>query len=281
MAYLPRVFLPQHSQADFRALRNDPPNRVCFATVHAHALKENTGPYNEARPFKFSVPFRHGVVWEFHKGTGLQLRQSQFGYWAPLTAAEAELVRAWMIEQGTRVYLKDLFDCSVALGERSIGNGETELGRLFTAAKYDQNQGSIAELAKRATQAFEAMSSFANVAAISCPPPRPDKVFDLPTIVAQQMAKKARLPFVRLGDWKGAKGQLKEVPADQKWQELEKVGFSVNPALTQLKGDTLIVDDIYQSGTTLNFLRSQLTALGLARATSMSLVKAARDTDNQ
>lgn len=281
MPLLPPIFLPQHSQATFNALRNDPPNRICFATVHANALKENTGQFSAKAPYKFSVPFREGVAQEFFLGTQVPLRQSQYGYWAPLTDGQAQHVSTWMGYQGTRVYLKDLFDCSIALGERSVDNKETELGHLFTVAKYEGNEAAMMELAHRTIQSLSSMKSLAGLACISCPPPRADKDFDLPTYIGGAVAKKVNVPFVQLGQWQGPKGQLKGIPAHEKWSALEKVNFEVSQEVKKVKGLVLLVDDIYQSGTTLNYLRSKLTAQGVARAASISMVKAARDTDNQ
>jgi predicted amidophosphoribosyltransferase len=186
-----------------------------------------------------------------------------------------------MESQGTRVYLKDLFDCSIALGERSVDNKETELGHLFTAAKYNGDEAAMLELARRVVESLSSMKSLSELACISCPPPRPDKDFDLPTHIARIVAKKKGVPFVQLGQWHGQKGQLKGVPAHQKWAELERVGFEVGLEVKKAKGLVLLLDDIYQSGTTLNYLRSRLTAQGVARVASISMVKAARDTDNQ
>lgn len=278
---IPPVLLPSHTQADFNRLRGTPPNRICFATVHANALKENTGQYAERTPYKFDLRFRQGVVSEFFLGTGIRMRESPYGFWTPLSAEQADVVRAWMAEQGTRVYLKDLFDCSIALGERTVDNRETELGELFTAAKYERLDGAIAELAKRSAETISAMKSFQNVKCLSCPPPRSGKDFDLPTTIALLVSRKTGIPFMELGAWQGEKGQLKDVAADKKWSELERVGFAPNSQLKRVDGAILILDDIYQSGTTLNFMRSKLTAQGIARASSLSLVKAARDTDNQ
>lgn len=281
MSPLPSFFLPQHDEVAFHILRGVPPNRICFATTHRNALRNNTGAFAAKEPFKFSLPFPHGVQQEFFRCTGIQLRKSEHGLWTGLSSDQADAVRAWMQRQGTRTYLKDFFDCSLALGERTVGNEETELGSLFTAAKYHDNVDAKREILARLKATWGDMESLPTEGYVSAPPPRPGKVSDLPTALAERLATYAGLVYLPLGTWKGDKGQLKDVPADKKWKALQQVGFEVNPTIIKSGKSVLLIDDIYQSGTTLNFLRSTLTGNGVARASAMTVVKAARDTDNQ
>jgi predicted amidophosphoribosyltransferase len=58
------------------------------------------------------------------------------------------------------------------------------------------------------------------------------------------------------------------------------VGFSVNPVIGRLGRSVVLVEDIYQSGTTVNFLRSKLTAANVQEAYCLSIVKADGDRDN-
>ena len=286
MSALPRIFLPAHNQITFRQLRGVPPNRICFATSHANAVKPNPGPYEAKTPFRINLPFRQGVAQEFRAATGVVLREAQSQYgglWAPLTEQEAVRAKDWIASQGTRVFLKDFFDLSVALGERSAGTPlkETELGALFASAKYQQDSVAIREILARLQQTARELHSLPSDVYITSPPPRQGKDFDLPSLLAQSMARSLRQRFEVLGTWQGEKGQLKGVAVDEKWNELEKIGFEVNPKIVKGGKPVLMIDDIYQSGTTVNFLRSKLTASGVARASSLTIVKAARDTDNQ
>jgi predicted amidophosphoribosyltransferase len=215
-------------------------------------------------------------------GTNIKLWANDNGSWVALTEGEAAAAKQWIQEQGTRVYIKDFFDCSISLGERTVGNVETELGTLFSAAKYnDVDNKAKGEVLGRLRAAWDGMKSLPRDGYISAPPAREGKEFDLPTALAERLAKHTGLTFVPLGKWKGDKGQLKEVPADKKWDHLSSVGFEVNPTIVKSGKPVLLIDDIYQSGTTLNFLRASLTGMGIARSSAISIVKAARDTDNQ
>jgi len=281
MALLPAALLPSHSKTVFVNLRGVTPNRVCFATVHATALRANAGSGAALKPFKFSLPFRQGVLREFVMGTGIKLQESKYGYWSLLTEDQANIVRAWMGAQGTRVYMKDLFDCSVALGERTTGGRETELGQLFNLAKYREDRKAATTLVQSVATMIGDMRTLQGAECISCPPPRANKDFDLPTFLAKAVAKSVGAKFLELGCWDGEKGQMKSVAVQEKWDELDRVGFTINSDLTRVKGSIILLDDIYQSGTTLNFLRARLTKAGIAGVSAVSLVKAARDTDNQ
>lgn len=278
---LPPILLPQHNAVEFRILRGTTPNRICFATVHKNALKPNSPVYAEKQPYNFGVPFNHGVVFEFFKSTGIRLRQNGAAYWTGLTLEQSEVVKNWIASQGTRVFLKDFFDCSVALGERSVDFVETELGALFHSAKYNQDEAAVAEISRRLRKTIETMANFEGALLLSCPPPRLGKEWDLPTELATRVARKLGVEFLSLGEWQNDKGQLKDVPADKKWAILANAGFRVNPKLRSGDKRVVLIDDIYQSGATLNFLRSSLTAAGVARASAISIVKAQRDSDNQ
>jgi hypothetical protein len=120
----------------------------------------------------FGVPFRNGVVFEFYKATGIILKQNGNAFWTGLSLEDAERVAAWMQAQGSRVYLKDFYDCSIALGERSIDGEDTALGALFSIAKYQQDKNSAVELAKKVRQTIEEMHSFKDPFLVTCPPPR-------------------------------------------------------------------------------------------------------------
>lgn len=281
MAPLPNFLLPSHSENDFRVLRGNPPNRICFASTHKNALRDNAGSFAHWTPFKFSIPFKQGVQQEFFAGTKIVLQESNYGFWRGLTQEEASCVKDWMVAQGGRVYLKDFFNCSISLGERSIDNQETPLGACFSAAKYQKDPSAAHHILNLMKASYDQMLSIDKPAFVSCPPPRAGKDFDLPTWLATRLASHIGSPFVELGVWKGNKGQLKEVPNEKKWGTLSDVGFQVEPKILKSGGAIILIDDIYQSGTTINFLRSMLTKGGVAKASAMTIVKAARDTDNQ
>jgi predicted amidophosphoribosyltransferase len=273
-------FRPKHDKAAFEQLRSVPPNRICFATTHQNALKKNNG--SSSKPFKFEIPFAHGVASEFFAGTKIVLQASKFsGLWTPLSEEDADRVRDWMHEQGSRVYSKDLFNASISLGPRSVDKTETEVGKLFSAAKYGQDADAAQELSRLMRSTVADMKSWPAFSAVTNPPPREGKEFDLPTFLAERIAKKLDVPYVSMGIWKGEKGQLKDVARAAKWDTLQGVGFVVNSKAFVEEKPILIIDDIYQSGTTLNFLRSRLSESGFYRAFALTVVKADRDSDNQ
>lgn len=275
------ILLPLHDEMQFKLMRGERPNRICFATTHRNALKPNSPAFAHLRPLNFGVPFKNGVVFEFFRCTGIVLNQNKQAYWTGLTEAEGAEVRHWIAAQGTRVYLKDFFDCSIALGERTVDNSETELGALFSNAKYRADSDAIDTISRRVRRTIQDMRSFSGPIVLSCPPPRPDKEWDLPTTIGERVAKKLGVEFMELGEWLGDKGQMKDVAADQKWAALAAAGFKVNSRVARTSKRLILIDDIYQSGTTLNFLRSSLTAAGVERVSAISIVKAQRDSDNQ
>ena len=155
----------------------------------------------------------------------------------------------------------------------------TELGLLERAAKYDRNQVAIEEIGHRIAQTLSTSTVFLSLEVISVIPPRQGKDFDLPTEIARCVESSIGLPFVRCGSWENDKGQLKQVSFDQKWDMLEEAGFRSSDEIRG-KRRILLVDDLYQSGATLNFVASKLMNELKSDVTGLCIVKSRRDTDN-
>jgi predicted amidophosphoribosyltransferase len=110
-------------------------------------------------------------------------------------------------------------------------------------------------------------------------PPSAGKVWDLPEEIAKQVAKKSQKedisPLVR---FRKAKQSVKNLTLCEKWAALESAQLIVSASV---KGRRIIlIDDKYQSGTTLQFVASKLRAAGASEVLGLSCVKTWRDTDN-
>ncbi len=78
--------------------------------------------------------------------------------------------------------------------------------------------------------------------------------------------------------WTDKKTGLKDVSIDQKWEKLEESGFVVNINLTGKK--VLLLDDLYQSGITMQYVAMKLQEAGAEYIFGLSMVKSLNDTDN-
>ncbi|PBB67595.1 hypothetical protein CK228_17515 [Mesorhizobium sp. WSM4312] len=188
-------------------------------------------------------------------------------------------VRDFMERHRDHVFLRDNLDASMALSMHYHENSRTPLGDLEYAAKYHQDQGAIGKLIDLAAQFISATPLYKDAKAIAPVPPRPDKQFDLPTIVATGVSQKLGLQLVSVGEWTKPKGQLKEKTVGEKWDALEAAQFQTNPEIKG-KGAIILMDDLYQSGCTMNFVGNRVQHHAEVDVYGLSVVKSAGDQDN-
>jgi predicted amidophosphoribosyltransferase len=266
--------------ADFLRVKNSGTHRICFTETHKNALTTYKGKF----PFKFAVPFDNGIKQVFDLSTGLNLYRSAggiAGWWVGLeNEIQKEVVRNWILSQGTRVYMRDLLDISVCLSlNMSSDRKHTEIGELENRAKYNKDRVAIDQLANYMSKMICACPVLSRSDAIAPIPPRQNKDFDLPTEIAKILAPQIGKPLIHAGVWNGSKGQLKAVPFQDKWNTLEGVGFTPSPA-AKITKSLILIDDLYQSGSTLNFIGAKIKNANNGEVMGMCAVKSMRDTDN-
>lgn len=268
---------PIVSKFEFLKFKSDnKPHRICFGNTHANALAPFYGP----KPFKFSVPFSNSVRPVFENDTNLYLQQSQYGFWCPLTTQQKVVVETWIKQRKDIVFLRDYLDVSIALSFNSNGTVRTPIGELEYLAKYKQDTKAIEELISICSAFIQNTTNYKAAKLIAPIPPREGKAFDLPTILCSGIANKLRLEFITIGHWSKEKCQLKQLSVEQKWGALEGSQLEVNPKL-QGKGPLILLDDLYQSGCTINFVANMLQHHCDLKVYGLSLVKSLGDSDNQ
>lgn len=279
-------FYPPITQEGFETLRTDGrPRRVCFRTTHAGEPKRGKPPYVGT----FNVPFFDTVGRIFEDDTGLELFQNRnfFGaYWRSIRdAAEFERIEGWVKRQGSRVFLRDCLDLSVALGmniaQSEAGlEGHTHLGALEARAKAAPDEEAIAELVTRLADTIRDLPGYREAKLIAAVPPRPGKPYDLPCVLAARVAAALSLTDVTARfRFAQPKGTVKAARVEEKWAAWEQSGLAFAPEL-EGRPAVIVIDDKYQSGITLQFVASVLRAAGAGDLYGMCAVKTLRDTDN-
>ena len=79
------------------------------------------------------------------------------------------------------------------------------------------------------------------------------------------------------------KPEAKNASRDEKWDALEQAGLVFDSSrLTPeyLEQDVILIDDLYQSGVTVNFVGMKLQQAGFNRICGLYLVKSMNDSDN-
>lgn len=220
------------------------PKRISFGTTHKNACRRVSFDGNAAVGAIF-VPFENSLKEFLETDTGLEIRMTKKGsYWCPANTEDEFISLECFVEKYKRiVFLRDNLESSIALSMNIDDDDRTEIGELEYQAKYNDSEKATLEL-------VELVLNFINSTNISN---------DV--------------------QWKIDKPSLKELKVNEKLATLEQVGLDIN--VEDIEGKNMIlIDDLYQSGSTMQFVAMKLKEAGASKVYGISLVKSRRDTDN-
>lgn len=228
------------------------------------------------------IPFQESIVPIFEAETGINLQAWASGSWcAYWDKAHEAKVRSFEEKYLKRVFLRTLFDCAVALDLLTPAPNEdrTKLGQHFHNAKYGRNDSSIDVLAGKMSEFILSTPGYKSADTIIPVPPSPEKEFDLPTELAVRISRITGKNLITDSIQPAQKKErpLKEVAQAEKWKVLSSAGFVLNK---RELGSCILIDDLYQSGSTAHFWASVLERAGAKSIRLLCCVKSNRDTDN-
>jgi hypothetical protein len=267
-----------------REFRASPTKRICFSSAHSRALKRVNNKYYIGT---FNVPFFESVGLIFYSQTGLDLfpNKNNFPGFYRLVFKELEFqkIQEWIQAQKDRVFIKDALSISIALSEYSSKpNINTRIGALVHKAKYDHKDEAIETLASEYVSTIKSLPYYSKASCICAVPPNPSKKEpDIPSTIASIVAKELRMENITSGfEYQSAKPQLKGISLDKKWPALvdAKLGFSGS---SLAKKEIILIDDLYQSGSTMQFVAMKLQEVGAHHIYGLSMAKNLSDTDNK
>lgn len=273
----------QIDKSDVDRMRQVSPRRISFAYAHKNQPKRSSGPGYVG---SFTVPFSETIGEIFQTDTDFQLYVSNYGgYWISIRSEEDfTAIEAWAQRQGTRVFLRDCLDLSVALDQNftdNVNGQYTTVGALEARAKTAPDQDALNQLTDRFVAAIRDLPGYRNAPLIAAVPPRPDKSYDLPSALAQRISGALGITdLTQRFVYAGQKRTVKDCTVDEKWQAWQDAGLTLSPELEGAP-DVILIDDKYQSGISLQFVASRLLAAGAGRIFGMCAVKTLGDDDNQ
>lgn len=197
--------------------------------------------------------------------------------------------REWIKTVGQYVAIRDCLALSFALDYRTEAGdpqkNRTHVGDLCLRAKpYDAGSRRDPQAENELVQLcleFLGQMTCCNSAdcVVAMPPSRPDKPFDLPCYLASRIAseldKKDLCEAVRTIR---ARGQMKNFQVDDKLDEL--IGtVRVDERVFQER-KVLIIDDVYQSGTSMNYVAMLLLQAGAKKVFGLACEKTLHNDDN-
>lgn len=277
-----------------RAMVLKSPRRYRLATEWTHPLKPPQAEGSD--PFlllPFCETYRNAFLY-MCGASSIGLRENDNGRcWTfvkePPESAGIRSVEAWLAKVGRFVALRDCLALSFALDyDRENGDpaqSQTEIGALRSRAKpYDRAPTSdtlaaAEELAARCTSFVREMTCYQTAdAIIAMPPSTPNKKFDLPNYLAREIAEAVGMEDLsRTVVTRESRSPLKDARVADKLDIL--IGtIQVDAELTGRR--VILLDDLYQSGTSMNYTAMELLAAGADAVYGLACEKTCRNDDN-
>jgi len=258
---------------DVEELRHLTPKR-CRLLDHAIVKEKPDGTYVVGTKFA-------SLDRLFQAETGIVTKSGPYGPYLYLSdKPQIEIALSWQEARKFLIFLRDLLDCSLALDFNFAEAGTyTDLGKAEHQAKANADAQAVQYLVGRCHVAATKFGLYKECDSVCAVPPSAGKVWDLPEEIAKQVAKKSQKddisPLVR---FRRAKQSVKNLALCDKWGALEAAHLVVNANISGRK--IILIDDKYQSGTTLQFVASKLFESGASEVLGLSCVKTWRDMDN-
>ncbi len=276
------------SKQDFLDIMHDgKPRIIHFNTSHKNALKKVKDKNYFAQ---FTVPFKDTIIPIFYKETRAGIRRSRYeGLWLPINdEATYKRVSRFVKRYNNTVFIRDALNMSCAIDKNMrspnpLSTGEsnyTEIGRLEYEAKYLESPSALEELVYVVDDFVRRTPIYNNADVIIAVPSSKVDAVSLPQKIVHRLATLQK-PHNTINaiKWCKNKRPLKAISVQQKWDLLEQTGLCV-------RGDSLIgkkvilLDDMYQSGTTLNYIGRKILQAGARAVYGLTLVKSLSNADN-
>jgi hypothetical protein len=225
------------------------PSRIDFARQHTNALKRKEVSTSPDVIGSLSLPFAETIKPIFEAETGLTLFKSKgYGnYWFSIKSEEDfSKISDWIDGQGSRIFLRDCLDLSVALDcnfEDPMSGVHTRLGDLEQRAKQRGEAGAVADLSHLCAETAQSLPYYRDAQFVVAVPPMSAKPFDLPSKVAvhvsARLSKQDLTPHFAYDREKQT--SLKEAPLEEKWAILEATGLRLKCPISN-ETDVILIE---------------------------------------
>lgn len=257
-------------------LRNDETKRIHFTSTHANALKAPAGNYFGKITLPFSASIGPIISCTCEGEFGSYLFPSQYGgFWRGFRSQEDyELCSNFVNEYKHIVFLRDTLDLSIALSMNFDDNEHTEIGELEYQAKFHDDKNAENRLYTIVEEWLKKLPYYKVADAICAMPCSDPTNPSLPRRIADMMGLENISDSVR---WTNKTKKLKELESvNEKLEALKEFGLAIT---SDLKGkNVILLDDLYMSGVSMQFVAMKLKEAGAERVFGMSIVKSRSNT---
>lgn len=245
--------------------------RICFSRIQKHALwKTEDGKDMLTLPFDDSV----GVI--LKEQVGIVLKKSSKGnFYHKLSAEELEGVKSFIHSYSNVVFLRDLLDSSIALSMNFEDDGVTRtlIGELEKSAKYDKSETDLKKLATIVDEFIGKTPIYAKADLICAVPPTKVGDENLPFKVVGNLNCFNGIDISKSVKWTSKTASLKNAEGADKLEILKHSGFEIAEGTDVKDKDIVLVDDLYMSGITLQYVAMKLKEAGARRIYGLCFVK--------
>ena len=245
--------------------------RIHFASTHITALKrkEDKGGLGY-----IAFPFADSIRPIFKEYTNKDLYYSQSNIYRYIKSEdEFKKLEVFINEHRNIVFLRDQLDLSLALDMNYEEDCHTEIGDWEYRAKYKDDKDAEEKLGEACKEWLEKLPFFKDADYI-CAIPNSRKEVQLPQRIVNRMNG---FGFENISDkvcWMNKERSLKDaVDVNDKLEILEESGLTIDGSLDLNNITVLLFDDLYQSGTTMQYVAMKLKQAGAQRVFGIAIVK--------
>ena len=245
--------------------------RICFSRIQTGALWK-TGEGDDM----ITVPFAESIGLLLKEQTGIVLRKSSKGrYYKKLTPEEYELAKRFVDSYANVVFLRDLLDVSVALSLNFEPDGETRthIGQLEKCAKYDNDEKALEELTVIVDDYLGNNPLYAKADYLCAVPPSKVGEKNLPVRIIENLKNFKGKKISNSIVWTSKTESLKNAEGADKLEILKHSGLEIAEDVDLEGKDIVVLDDLYMSGTTLQYVAMKLKEAGAGKVYGLCLVK--------
>jgi len=242
--------------------------RICFAThMDSYFKKRPIDKYSET----LTLPFSHGIKW-LYSGDLFRNKRSENPNEVFIIFDSHEF-KVWAESQGGRVFFRDSLSISLALSFNFESERQfSSIGALESRAKAEEDRCAVEELANNCAETIRELNFYKDTCLIAAVPTIAGIEFNLPREIVRIVA--ARMNLVDIGDEFSPiseKGKLEGAVFDEEWKHWESTDLVMSKNIAG--SDVILIDDFYQSGTTLQFVAMKLQEAGARNVFGLCLLE--------
>lgn len=251
--------------------------RINFAYTHKNALKKGDKGVIGWLNLPFGESFEYIARRELN--LDIVLFQPRFGnglYRRINDEKSFESISNFIEKYRDIVFLKDCLDLSISLSMHESEPGKrTETGQQEYEVKYNSNKkdttGEFNALLEKLQYYLETLPYFKDVDYICAIPS--SKPF-----ICEMINRLEGFSFEIISDhvkWEAKSGSLKELTTpEDKLNAIDKWGLKIDDDLDLKNKNILLIDDMYKSGVTMQYVAMKFKKAGASRVFGLTLVKA-------